>query len=112
MGFMEDVGRAMDESLARKIESAEGNSKRADEEKRRAVDIAASSKIELLILKRGPTQPAGNRIAQDSTLQAKIQEAKERYTKAEQEEENARNDLKAFQGVKTELKINSLQPTA
>ena len=112
MGFMEDVGQAMDETLARKIESAEGNIKRADDEKRRAVDSAASSKLELLILRRDPAQPAGNRIAQESTLQAKVQEAKERYTKAELEQENAKKDIKTFQGVKTELRMNSLQPTA
>ena len=110
MGFVEDVRAKIDENLALKITTAEEDLKKFKSTKEESIDGAATNKLELLVLRRTPVGPGNpERLAKESALQTKIRDAREKYNKADQENDSVRKDLHMYQGIKGDLQKGALQ---
>ena len=112
MGFSEDVNKQIDEMLAKNVEEAEERLNQLEEEKRQCVDEGATTKLELMTLRRKQESlEITERLSKESDLRTKIHEKEQRYNEMEEEEESLRADLKMYQDIKSDIRQNSLQPT-
>lgn len=110
MGFVEDVRAKIEDDLAQKISSAEEALNDFKATKIESIEVAATNKLDLLVLRRTPVGPGNpERLAKESALQSKIRDAREKYTKAEQDTESTRKDLHMYQGIKGDLQKGALQ---
>jgi len=110
MGFAEDVKAKINESLNGRIKSAEEAVRKMETTQGQCVTDAASTKLDLMILRKTPAEPNnGERTAKEASMQAKLRQWQDQYTKAEQDLGTSKKDLSMYQGIRTDLQKGALQ---
>lgn len=110
MGFAEDVKAKINESLNARIKSAEETVKKTETTQAQCITDAASTKLDLMILKKTPAGPnVAERTAKEASMQAKLRQWQDQYNKAEQDLGTSRKDLTMYQGIRTDLQKGALQ---
>ena len=110
MGFAEDVKAKINETLNGRIRAAEETVKKTEATQAQCVTDAAATKLDIMILKKTPAGPTtADRAAQEASMQAKLRQWQDQYTKAEQDLGTSRRDLTMYQGIRTDLQKGALQ---
>lgn len=110
MGFPEDVKAKINESLNGRIKSAEEAVSKMETTQTQCVTDAASTKLDLMILRKTPVgQSNAERSAKEASMQAKLRQWLDQYTKAEQDLGTSKKDLSMYQGIRTDLQKGTLQ---
>jgi len=110
MGFAEDVKARINESLSGRIKSAEETVKKMETTQAQCVSDAANTKLDLMILRKTPVGlNSADRTAKEASMEAKLRQWQDQYTKAEQDLGASRKDLAMYQGIRTDLQRGALQ---
>jgi hypothetical protein len=110
MGFAEDVKAKINKSLNGRIKSAEEAVSKMETTQTQCVTDAASTKLDLMILRKTPVaQNNAERAAKEALMQAKLRQWQDQHTKAEQDLGTLKKDLSIYQGIKTDLQKGALQ---